>query len=87
MPDTLAGGKSVGNLVVELEIGFGAVRELMTYEESSAPALGQRMIAEVVANFAVEADGADAGVDLDGEKEVGPGATTPRGTERVGLSR
>ena len=60
--DASSSGNAVGVLlVVELEVGFGAVRELVADEEAAPPALRRVAIAEVVADFAVDANGAEAG--------------------------
>jgi len=51
-------------LIVKLYVGFGAVGELVADEEASVPALREGVVAEVVADFTIEADWADAGVYL-----------------------
>jgi len=86
LPRALAGWDAVGVLgVVELEVGFGGVGELVADEEASAPALRDGVVAEVVADFAVEADGADAGVDLKREKETGAGSDEAAGDGACGI--
>ena len=42
----------------------------MADEQAAAPALRQGVIAEVVAHFAVKADGADSTVDLERKVEI-----------------
>ena len=74
--DALAGGDTVGVLlVVELDVGPGAVGvgEIVADDEAAPPTLGHGVVAEVVADLAVVADGADAAIDLDGQIEVGAG--------------
>ena len=74
MSDALAGADGVGVLlVIYFQICLGGIRELVADEETSAPTLGDGVVAEVVAYFAVEAEGADASVDFDGQKEAGAG--------------
>jgi len=43
---------------------LSAVVELMTNQQTAAPTLWHRAVPEVVADFAVQADGADAAIDL-----------------------
>jgi hypothetical protein len=51
----LAGADAVGILlVVELDVGFGAVGELVADEQAAVPALRQGVVAEVVADVAIE---------------------------------
>src|SRR6202034_205898 len=61
-------------LIVEFQVGFRAIAELMANEQAPAPTLRHSMVAEVVANLAVEPNGTDARVDFEWQKEGRPGS-------------
>ena len=67
------GGAAVSVLlVVDFRVGFGALGELVADDEAAAPALRHAAVGKVVADLAIEADGADAPVGLEGLEVVGP---------------
>src|SRR5580658_8781814 len=68
----LARGDAVGILyVIEFEVDLGAVAELVAHQHSAVPGLRDAVVAEVVAGLAVDAYGPQAGIELDGQKEIG----------------
>ena len=56
-------------LIVEFEVGLGALAELMADQQAAAPALRDGVVAEVVADFSVQAYWPDTCVDLQGQIE------------------
>ena len=72
-------------LIVNFGIGLGAVAELVADDHAPYPALRQRLIAKVIADFAIEANRPRRALASRGRRKFGPEATTPRRTLLVGL--
>jgi hypothetical protein len=72
-------------LIVEFEVGFGGFGELVADEDAADPALREVLVAEVIADLAIYANGADAGVGLEGKKEVGAGVYDSSGHAPGGI--
>jgi hypothetical protein len=86
LADAATGGDGVGVLrVVDLGVDFGAVGEFVANEEASIPTLREVAIAEVVTDVAVDADGANAGVDFERKEEVGAGSNDAAGDGAGGI--